>query len=88
MAQVAPVTFTYKDAKASSVCISGTFNSWSSKMHCMNKEKEKWVLDVVLNPGRHAYVFVVDRSLWVTDPEALLFEDNGFGGKNSVLIVD
>jgi len=32
-------------------------------------------------------MFVVDGARWVADPAALAFEDDGFGGRNSLLIV-
>ena len=31
--------------------------------------------------------FVIDRNTWVIDPNAIDTSDDGYGGKNSVLIV-
>ena len=33
-------------------------------------ERGVWIATVPLAPGRHAYVFVVDDTVWVTDPRA------------------
>jgi hypothetical protein len=31
---------------------------------------------------------VIDKRDWICDPEALIQEDDGFGKKNSVLLID
>jgi len=46
-----------------------------------------WTLIKTLEPGRYQYKFVIDRNTWVTDPNGLETVDDGYGGKNSVLIV-
>ncbi|RLC49629.1 MAG: hypothetical protein DRZ79_05635, partial [Candidatus Cloacimonadota bacterium] len=46
-----------------------------------------WTIIKPLEPGRYQYKFVVDRNTWVTDPNGLETVDDGYGGKNSVLIV-
>ncbi len=46
-----------------------------------------WTLIKPLTPGRYEYKFVKDRNTWVTDPNAVDSTDDGYGGKNSVLIV-
>ena len=46
-----------------------------------------WSIVKLLSPGRYEYKFVVDRNSWVVDPNALETADDGYGGKNSVLIV-
>ena len=83
-----PVTFVYEDDGASEVCVAGDFNGWNPEGHRMRKQGGRWLLRISLSTGRHAYVFVVDRDRWVTDPGALLTEDNGFGGENSILLVE
>ena len=46
-----------------------------------------WSIVKPLSPGRYEYKFVVDRNSWFIDPNALETVDDGYGGKNSVLIV-
>jgi 1,4-alpha-glucan branching enzyme len=46
-----------------------------------------WSLVKDLTVGRYNYKFVIDRNTWVEDPNAPETTDDGYGGKNSVLIV-
>ncbi len=46
-----------------------------------------WSLVKKLEPGRYQYKFVVDRNSWHSDPNALETVDDGYGGKNSILVV-
>ena len=46
-----------------------------------------WSIQKQLPVGRYEYKFVVDRNSWFTDPNALESIDDGYGGKNSILIV-
>jgi len=46
-----------------------------------------WSIMKPLSPGRYEYKFVVDRNSWIQDPNALDVIDDGYGGKNSVVIV-
>ena len=46
-----------------------------------------WSIVKVLPPGRYEYKFLVDRNTWIEDPNALESIDDGYGGKNSILIV-
>ena len=71
-----------------SVCLSGDFNGWSSDSHCLQRKGDEWSIQLVLPPGSYRYGFVIDKRDWVCDPEALIQEDDGFGKKNSVLLID
>jgi 1,4-alpha-glucan branching enzyme len=71
-----------------SVCLSGDFNGWSSESHCMQRKGDEWLIQLDLTPGRYRYGFVIDKTGWACDPEALIQEDDGFGRKNSVLLID
>ena len=71
-----------------SVCLSGDFNDWSSESHCLQRKGDIWSIQLVLPPGRYRYGFLLDKRDWVCDPDALLQEDDGFGKKNSVLVID
>ena len=46
-----------------------------------------WSIIKPLASGRYEYKFVIDRNSWVEDPNAIERIDDGYGGKNSVLIV-
>ena len=46
-----------------------------------------WSIVKRLSSGRYEYKFVVDRNSWFEDPNALETSEDGYGGKNSVLIV-
>jgi 1,4-alpha-glucan branching enzyme len=83
-----PVVFTYLDGQAQKVCVTGSFNQWSSQSHCMKKDKNTWTLELSLPPGRYAYLFLVDDRISKLDPGASLTEESGFGTKNSVLVVE
>jgi 1,4-alpha-glucan branching enzyme len=83
-----PVRFLCEVPGAARVCVSGSFNQWSSRSHCMRREGNTWSVMISLPSGRHEYGFVIDGDLWQTDPGAPLVEDNGFGRMNSVLILE
>ena len=83
-----PVVFTYIDDQAQKVCIVGSFNQWSSRSHCMNKDKNIWTLRLSLLPGRYPYLFLIDDQILKLDPGAVLTEESGFETKNSILIVE
>lgn len=46
-----------------------------------------WSLVKDIEPGRYQYKFVIDRNSWFTDPNALETADDGYGGKNSIIVV-
>ena len=71
-----------------SVAVAGEFNAWSPTADAMQKQADgSFALLKPLAPGRYAYKFVVDGTNWKEDPTAAEFVDDGFGGKNSVIVV-
>ena len=40
-----------------------------------------------LRAGRYTYAFLLDGRLWVPDPTAPLAPEDGFGRRNSVVVV-
>ena len=79
--------FRYKGA-ASSVNVAGEFNAWSTSADAMTKGADGvWTLKKSLAPGRYAYKFVINGSDWKPDEAAAESVDDGFGGKNSVVVV-
>ena len=47
-----------------------------------------WELVVPLDSGRYEYKFIIDETNWKEDPNNPQRTDDGYGGFNSVLIVD
>jgi 1,4-alpha-glucan branching enzyme len=79
--------FRYKGV-ANSVNLAGEFNSWSTSADALTKGADGvWTLTKKLNPGRYAYKFVIDGSNWQADPAATETVDDGYSGKNSVVVV-
>ena len=95
------ILFQYDAPSARQVNLAGNFpdNEWlknGMKVDLMNDRGINgdilagdgiWSIIKILSPGRYEYKFVVDRNSWLEDPNALETSDDGFGGKNSVLIV-
>jgi 1,4-alpha-glucan branching enzyme len=72
---------------ANEVCIAGSFNDWHpavTPMICVGDGK--WIIQLVLPPGRYAYRLVVDGQ-WLDDPAAKETVPNPLGGVNAVLVV-
>lgn len=82
------VTFRYEDAGANAVSVVGSFNGWSPETHRLQKNAEgRWELTMSLAPGRYSYRFLIDQKKQVLDPSTALTEPDGYGGKNSVVVV-
>ena len=81
------VLFTF-EGEADTVCLSGDFNGWSPDSRCLERRGDRWEIEVLLPPGRYRYGFVLDGKEWVPDPGALVNEEDGFGKKNSVLVIE
>jgi hypothetical protein len=73
-----------------SVTIAGQFNAWDKNANPLEDRDGDgiWIISLSLPRGRYEYKFVVNGSEWVLDPNALARVDDGFGGDNSLLIVD
>ncbi|MGM0442721.1 MAG: glycogen-binding domain-containing protein [Fibrobacterota bacterium] len=80
------VAFTYDGKPGRRVFVAGTFNDWNPG------EKElkdrtgggDYSLNVLLTKERHLYKFVVDGE-WINDPQCDQYDEDGFGGVNSVI---
>ncbi len=83
----AHICLEFQGPEAKTVCVAGSFNEWKpEKAPLLRKSNGLWVGDVVVQPGRYEYLFVVDGQ-WIPDPKANETVQNPFGGKNSVLTV-
>lgn len=67
----------------------GSFNQWQGRGYEMHRDATApvWTMTLWLPPGRHEYAFLVDGKEILTDPQALLYQEDGFGSRNAVLIV-
>ena len=73
-------------ADASIVALAGSFNKWNQSEFILGREGDEWVCRIDLEPGKHAYKFIVDGN-WLLDPANPNTEDDDYGVKNSVIIV-
>ncbi len=80
------VTFRHTAPGAARVFLAGEFNGWSDAATPMQNADGVWTVTLPLAPGTYQYKFVVDGA-WTQDPTNPEANDDGFGGKNSVLKV-
>jgi 1,4-alpha-glucan branching enzyme len=67
------------------VSVTGDFTSWDSSGIELKKDKKGyWKTNIVLQPGRYEYKFIVDEEWW-TDPNNDNVVDNGMGSLNSII---
>lgn len=84
-----PVTFRLYAPQARQVELAGEFNRWQPDATKLQPEGGGfWSVQVQLSPGMYSYMFVLDGTVWVTDPHAELHRDDGFGYRNAVLRVE
>ena len=82
------VEFSIYAPNAKKVTIAGDFNGWSKVADPLSDRDGDgiWKIIIPLKPGRYEYKFVVDDR-WIADPSNPKMVDDGFGGKNSVIVV-
>lgn len=85
------VTFRFRADRetTNAVSVAGSFNGWNGAAHVLADPDRDglWEITLRLEPGEHAYQFVLDGDRWVSDPSATRHEDDGFGGRNARLTV-
>lgn len=83
------VRFTYLAPRAHTVYVVGSFNGWIEGATSMKRESQMgiWVAEVMLLPGEHIFMYLVDGKEWVVPPMAEDFVTDGFGQTNGVVIV-
>ena len=86
---LAPVKFVLAAPGAREVAVIGSFNGWNAAGWTMRNDAATglWTLSAALPPGSHEYVFLVDGTTPVPDAAAAFSADDGFGSRNSVLLV-
>lgn len=73
---------------AQAVFVAGSFNGWHPSAMPLQKQSDgRWVVELIIEPGKHEYRFVVDDQ-WTDDPLSSAYISNPFGGLNCVLVAD
>ncbi|MBN1822679.1 MAG: tRNA-dihydrouridine synthase, partial [Endomicrobiales bacterium] len=83
-------TFTYKPVKTETqVFVAGSFNAWQPGTLRMKWAADEGVyrLTVKLPEGQNKYKFIVDGE-WVDDKSVYASEDDGLGGRNSLVYIE
>lgn len=84
------VQFVLVAPTARKVQVVGDFNDWDAsheEYHAQHRGGGVWSVTATIPEGHHRYSFVVDDSLWVTDPSAPRLVDDDYGASNSALVV-
>ena len=81
------VFFSFYAPAAKSVTIAGSFNAWDIHKNRLSGPDKNgvWSAVIPLHQGRYEYLFVLNGKDWQPDPSVPAVDD-GFGGKNSVLL--
>ena len=91
-ARVAPagtrfVRFSLRMPHAEQVAVAGSFNGWGRRIALHARGHGLWTVRIPLRAGQYSYVFVVNGHQVMPDPHAEGYRPDGFGGRNSVIIV-
>lgn len=83
------LVFVFHDDEARSVSLAADFNGWNAASTVLTKDATGlWLCRFATpGPGRYEYKFVVDHRRWIEDPSNGMKVSDGYGGLNSVLIV-
>lgn len=84
------VRFSLYEPDAKKVHVVGDFNNWSTIADPLYDHEGNglWSIVIPLPPGRYEYKFLLDGEKWVPDPSNPQRVNDGFGGVNSVLVVE
>ena len=92
VASVAPSTvfvqFAVEAPRAESVELVGDFNSWEPTIALEDLDGDGvWTGRVLLETGVHEYMFVLDGTNWVPDPNSDSYAADEFGQRNSIVAI-
>ncbi len=83
------VTFTYVDAAATSVWVTGSFTAWATMPPAaralVDDGDGTWSLTTQVGAGVQLYKLIIDGTTWVIDPANPMTAPDGVGGQNSVV---
>ena len=81
--------FVFHDDEARRVSLAGDFNGWNAASQPLIKDTTGlWSCRLATpGPGRYEYKFVVDDKRWTEDPGNGMRVSDGYGGLNSVIVI-
>lgn len=81
--------FSIRSLEARQISLVGDFNQWNPRQHRLHRDGKTatWYITVELPAGLHKYAFIVNDSVWTTDPSALRTVDRDFGVTSSLVLV-
>src|SRR5262249_23299158 len=84
------LVFVYHDDSATKVALAGDFNGWNTADNDRRPDGSGlWLVEVKTPPaGRYQYKFIVDGKRWIEDPNNGLRAADGYGGLNSLLLIE
>ena len=86
--EVVYVQFVLEVPDAQSVHVAGDFNDWQPEFALADPDGDGvWSGRVMLPPGVHKYMFVIDGETWMTDPHAERYVEDRFGNQNAVIAI-
>jgi hypothetical protein len=82
------VKFSFKPENAETVEILGLNSDWEHSVVMSRKKDGTFTSEVSLpKNSQHEFLYRVNESEWVNEPEADSQSSNGFGGVNSVIVL-
>ena len=86
--EVVYVQFLLDAPAATSVAVAGDFTDWQPSFTLDDLDGDGvWSGRIPVRAGVHGYMFVIDETQWMTDPNAVRYQDDGFGNRNAILAV-
>ena len=66
----------------------GNFNGWNKDVDVLQRASNgSFSLALQLAPGQYTYKFVINGAQYIDDPLSACFVQDGYGGRNSVMVV-
>ncbi|MDH3732754.1 MAG: glycogen-binding domain-containing protein [Gemmatimonadota bacterium] len=82
------VQFQLEAPDAATVAVGGDFSDWEARLELVDPDGDgTWSGRLLLPPGVHQYMFLVNGTDWIADPLAEQWVEDGFGNRNSVLAI-
>lgn len=82
------VKFVLAPENAETVAIAGLNNDWQNLIAMKPKKDGSFACEVSLRKGsEHEFKYLVNETLWLTEPDADEEKKNTFGTTNSVLVL-
>jgi diguanylate cyclase (GGDEF)-like protein len=83
--------FSYLPENAGSthtIAVVGDFNGWNKTADPMERAEDgRFSLRLPLAPGRYAYKYVINSEYYIVDQQCAEFQQDGYGGRNSIVVV-